>query len=63
MSTSETKKDKSAVNYSVGGKDDCGDCEHYEPISKGLGSCTEVEGQIRPWMWCKLFKQKKKADG
>ena len=32
-------------------------CQHYETITKGLGSCIKVEGQIRPWMWCKLFKK------
>ena len=57
------KVDKESVGYSVGGKDDCGDCVHYSAITKGLGSCSEVEGQIRPWMWCILFKQKPKADG
>lgn len=53
------KQDKRDVGYSTGGKDHCGVCEHYEPIHKGVGSCTKVEGMIRPWMWCRLFERAK----
>jgi hypothetical protein len=61
MAMPDAKKDKEAVGYVIGGKDDCGDCRHYEALGKGLGSCTKVEGQVRPWMWCRLFAQKEKS--
>jgi hypothetical protein len=55
----DAEQAKEAAGYAVGGKDDCGDCAHYAALTKGLGSCSKVEGQIRPWMWCRMFEQKK----
>ena len=52
------KEEKSAVDYSTGGKDHCGVCRFYIKINAGGGRCTKVKGPIQPWKWCKRFRKK-----
>jgi len=49
------KEAKSDVDYSKGKPQaHCGLCRYYH----ANGTCSLVEGEIKPQMWCELFTKK-----
>lgn len=53
------KAKKAEVDYSLGMKKSrCGICEFFRKPR----TCTKVEGEIDPRMWCKLFEPQEQSD-